>query len=106
MDLTDMIFNYTKSLPQTERFNLIQQMNRCSCSIPSNIAEGSGKTTNRHFAEFLSVALSSSYELQTQLLLCQRRKYGSDKELNTCLESAVEIQKMIYSFRERIRNQT
>ncbi len=77
MDLTDVTFLYCKGLPSTERFNLIDQMNRCSCSIPSNIAEGSGKRSKLQFAEFLSTSLTSAYE---------------------------EIQKMIYAFREKIIN--
>ena len=44
------------------------------CSIPSNIAEGSGKTTSKHFAEFLSISISSSYELETQLLNVKNRQ--------------------------------
>jgi four helix bundle protein len=65
MDLTDIIFNYCKDLPKEERFNLIDQMNRSSCSIPSNIAEGSGKRTNLQFKEYLSISLCSAYELET-----------------------------------------
>ncbi|RKR85636.1 four helix bundle protein [Mucilaginibacter gracilis] len=79
MDFTDLTYDYCKGLPTEERYNLIDQINRCSCSVPSNIAEGSGKRTNVHFAEFLSTALSSSYEAETQLLICERRTYG-DKE--------------------------
>ena len=45
MDLTDMTFEFCKELPANERYNLIDQINRCSCSVPSNIAEGSGKNT-------------------------------------------------------------
>jgi four helix bundle protein len=103
MDLTDMIFEYNKSLPSSERFNLIDQMNRSSCSIPSNIAEGSGKRTKMHFAEFLSTSLSSAFELQTQLLICERRNYGKKEELEKCLTMTVELQKMIFSFRENLR---
>jgi four helix bundle protein len=69
MDLTDLTFHYCKGLPKEERFNLIDQINRCSCSIPSNIAEGSGKISKLQFAEFLSTSLTSSYELETQLLI-------------------------------------
>ena len=77
MNLTDSVFSYCKGLPKDERFNLIDQMNRCSCSIPSNIAEGSGKRTKLQFAEYLSISLGSSFELETQLLICERRKYGN-----------------------------
>ena len=54
MDLTDLALYYIEGLPVNERYNLIDQINRCSCSIPSNIAEGSGKRTVNHFAEFLT----------------------------------------------------
>jgi four helix bundle protein len=73
MDLTDLTYSYCKDLPSDERYNLIGQIDRCACSVPSNIAEGTGKRTNIHTAEFLSTALTSSYELETQLLICKRR---------------------------------
>jgi four helix bundle protein len=104
MDLTDLTYDYCKGLPVEERYNLIDQLNRCSCSIPSNIAEGSGKRTNVHFAEFLTTSLTSSFEVETQLLICERRAYGSEKKLKECLELVAEVQKMIFSFRERILN--
>ena len=104
MDLTDFTFDYCKNLPADERYNLIDQINRCSCSVPSNIAEGSGKSTPKHFAEFLSTSLSSSYELETQLLICERRSYGKADNLKQCLELVVEVQKMIFNFREYILN--
>jgi len=102
MDLTDLTYSYCKGLPSDERFNLIDQINRCSCSIPSNIAEGSGKRTNIHTAEFLSTALTSSYELETQLLICMRRSYGNESELTLCLNMVEEVQKMIFAFREHV----
>jgi len=102
MDLTDMNFDFCKELPSNERYNLIDQINRCSCSVPSNIAEGSGKNTNKHFAEFLSISISSSFELETQLLICERRKYGSEEKLRNCLELLSEVQRMIFSFREYV----
>ena len=102
MDLTDLTFEFCKELPNQERFNLIDQLNRCSCSIPSNIAEGSGKRTKGHFAEFLTTSLTSSFEMETQLLICERRAYGSPDKLKECLELVAEIQKMIFNFREYI----
>ena len=102
MDLTDLTFLYCAELPSIERYNLIDQINRCSCSVPSNIAEGSGKRTTIHFAEYLTTVLTSSYELETQLIICQRRNYGNQEKLTKCLELTNEVQKMIFSFREKI----
>ncbi|WP_261382215.1 four helix bundle protein [Mucilaginibacter achroorhodeus] len=93
MGLTDFVYDYCKGLPIEERYNLIDQLNRCSCSIPSNIAEGSGKRTKAHFAEFLTTSLTSSFELETQLLICERRKYGSSDKLKQCLALVIELQK-------------
>ena len=104
MDLTDLVFDYIKDMPDNERYGLSNQINRCCCSIPSNIAEGSGKRTNIHFAEFLSTSLTSSFELETQLLICERRKYGDPDKLNECLSLTSEMQKMIFSFRDYIIN--
>ncbi len=104
MDLTDITYSYCKDLPLTERYNLTDQINRCSCSIPSNIAEGSGKRTNVHTAEFLSTSLTSSFELETQLLICKRRGYGNIEKLENYLGLLEEIQKMIFAFREHVVN--
>lgn len=102
MDLCDLIYNYTDSLPHKEKFNLIQQLERCSVSVPSNIAEGLGKRTELHFAEFITTALTSSYEIETQLLICERRKYGDQTELKTILNKVEILQKQISNFRETL----
>src|ERR1700754_1621412 len=103
LDLTDLVLYYIEGLPVSERYNLIDQMNRSSCSIPSNIAEGSGKRTANHFAEFLTTALTSSYELETQLLICERRKYGNPDKLRSCLMLTEEVQRMIFAFRDNLK---
>ncbi|MDB5130350.1 MAG: four helix bundle protein [Mucilaginibacter sp.] len=103
MDLTDLTLYYTSDLPPSERYNLIDQMNRSSCSIPSNIAEGSGKRTINHFAEFLTTALTSTFELETQLLICERRKYGNSEKLQNCLALTSEVQKMVFAFRDNLK---
>jgi len=104
MKLTNLTFDYCKEIPKDERYNLIDQINRCSCSIPSNIAEGSGKRSKLQFGEYLSISISSSYELETQLLICQMRIYGDQDELNIILKELEEIQKMIFSFRNKVLN--
>jgi four helix bundle protein len=104
MDFCDLVYNYTERLPFKEKYNLISQFEKCGVSIPSNIAEGSGKRTNIHFAEFLTTSLTSSYEAETQLLICQRRKYGSKKDIDDLLVRVEDLQKKIYNFRETIIN--
>jgi four helix bundle protein len=104
MDLCDLIYTYTETLPNKEKYNLINQLEKCAVSIPSNISEGSGKRTNIHFAEFLTTALTSSYEMETQLLICERREYGNETELKSILNKVEVLQKQISNFRDKIMN--
>jgi four helix bundle protein len=104
MNFCDDVYNYTETLPSKEKFNLISQLEKCSVSIPSNISEGSGKRTNIHFAEFLTTALTSSFEAETQLLICERRKYGNNEQLKNLLKQVEELQRKIFNFRETILN--
>lgn len=105
MELCDLTYNYTETLPNKERYNLINQLEKCAVSIPSNVSEGSGKRTNIHFAEFLTTALTSSYEMETQLLICEKRKYGNPEELKTILSKVEVLQKQISNFRDKILNE-
>lgn len=97
MELTTEIYNYTKSFPVQEQFGLISQMRRCSISIPSNIAEGAGRKTNKEFVHFLSVANGSAYELQTQIIVSKNIGFINDEEKDILLNSLISVQKMIYT---------
>ncbi len=63
-DLTLKIYQITKTFPKEELFALTNQMRRSSASIPTNIAEGCGRETNKDYAHFLQIALGSSFELE------------------------------------------
>lgn len=69
--IVKIVYNICSKLPDDEKFGLKSQVQRCAVSIPSNIAEGSGRTSDKEFLYFLNIAISSSYELETQLLLIQ-----------------------------------
>lgn len=77
MEISKLTLDLTDTFPAYEKYGLKSQMDRCSISIPSNIAEGSSRT-NKSFSHFLDVSLGSSFELQTQILLANHRKYLSD----------------------------
>ncbi len=74
IEIVDDVFELTNSFPNEEKFGLISQLNRCSISIPSNIAEGSSRT-NKSFSHFIDISLGSSFELETQLIIAYRRNY-------------------------------
>jgi len=69
MQLASTTYSLTKTLPNDERFGLINQMRRCAVSIPSNIAEGCSRESDREFTRFLNIAIGSAFELETQYLL-------------------------------------
>ena len=95
MALVKKIYSLTSDLPSEERFGLISQLNRCSVSIPSNIAEGSGRTSEKEFIHFLRMAISSSYELETQLILVKDIYSIDTKEV---IENLSTLQLMIGAF--------
>lgn len=91
-----------KSFPSNERFELTSQIVRSAVSIPSNIAEGSGRTTNKEFARFLDIALGSAFELETQLIIASRIDNVSEIEAKNKIEKLQELQKMIKSFKSSL----
>ncbi len=99
MTLVKKIYLITADLPKDEKFGLISQINRCSISIPSNIAEGSGRTSEKEFLHFLNIAISSSYELETQLILVYDIYNLDTKSILTDLET---LQKMIGAFKRTL----
>jgi len=96
IDLVEEVYSLTKNLPDSEKFGLVSQLNRSSVSISSNIAEGSGRNSNKDFVRFLNIALGSSYELETQLILVNR--LFKNHETKNIIEQLNEIQKMIRGF--------
>ncbi|MCQ2441054.1 MAG: four helix bundle protein [Clostridia bacterium] len=95
MDLTDIIYALTKKLPKEETFAISDQMRRAVVSIPSNIAEGQGRQTEKEFRNFLSMARGSCYEIQTQLLICERQHYLTSNDIKPALILTEEIGKML-----------
>ena len=95
MDLAVKIYENIKILPEEERFCLITQMRRCAVSIPSNIAEGQARNSNKEFYHFLTISRGSIAELQTQLLICKRLSYLSELKVNELVKELNEIDRMI-----------
>lgn len=104
MELVTDIYKVTAKFPDGERFGLISQINRASVSIPSNIAEGAGRNSTKEFLHFLSIAHTSSYETETQLIISKNLNYLSINQLDVLTEKINEWQKMSYSFQSKLRS--
>lgn len=98
MGIVNETYKLTRTYPDFERFNLTSQMNRCAVSIPSNISEGSSKSTNRHFIKYLENSLGSAFEWETQLIVSYNEKYLDEKKFEELEAKILQIQKMIASF--------
>lgn len=102
--LVTKVYQLTASFPEQERFNLISQINRAAVSIPSNIAEGAGRNSDKEFKQFLAVAHASSYELETQLIISSNLGYLLPEVLEDLLNDISEVQKMNYSLQIKLKN--
>ena len=103
IDLVVSLYEFTVQLPSDEKFGLISQMKRCAVSIPSNIAEGAGRNSQKEFKHFLAIANGSAYELQTQLLLCSKLKLCPSETAQNLIDNCIEIQKMNYAFQKALQ---
>ena len=96
IELTIGIYKLTSNFPESEKFGLTNQLRRAAVSIPSNIAEGHARKSDKEFGRFLRIALGSCAEIDTQIIIAKELEY-IPKDIAAGLSArAVEIQKMIY----------
>ena len=93
MDFVESVYILVKLLPKDETYALSDQLRRAVVSIPSNIAEGSGRNSTKEYIQFLYIALGSASEVETQIIITQR--IGYIQEVEEHLEKINEIKKMI-----------
>lgn len=98
IELVKASYKLTEELPSSEKFGIISQMQRASFSIPSNIAEGSGRSSNKDFSRFLEMAVSSAFELETLIIVSFEIGFISESRKNEFCYKIQEIQKMISAF--------
>ena len=98
------IYKTTKLFPNDEKFGLISQMRRAAVSISSNIAEGCGRRTEKELIQFLHIALGSSYELETQLILSSDLEFIDNSILNNTTSSLQELQRILHGHIKSLEN--
>ena len=103
MDLVARVYTSTQNFPKEELYGLTSQMRRAAVSVPSNIAEGKGRLTDRDHAHFYSQARGSLLELETQILIAQRLNYLSKSEADSLLQICSEAGRMLNVLLESIR---
>lgn len=104
MDLAKETYRLVENLPGKELYGLSDQMRRAAVSVPSNIAEGQARGSDKEFIHFLCIARGSIAELQTQFELCVRFRYLTSDEINHAIDLTVQTNKMINSLIKSINS--
>ncbi|MDR2221550.1 MAG: four helix bundle protein [Flavobacteriaceae bacterium] len=95
MDLAVELYDITESFPKKEQYSLVSQLRRASVSIPSNIAEGAARNSNKEYVQFLYIALGSCSEIDTQVHLCQRIGFISMDKANSLILKIDEVYRIL-----------
>lgn len=109
ISFVEAIYRVTEEFPRSEIYGLTSQLRRAAVSVPSNIAEGQGRSTTRDFLHFLSMAQGSLMEVETQITIAQRLRYLNEQVETQLLEATAEIGRLLNGLRnslERKLNQS
>ena len=102
--LAVLIYGATANFPKTEQFSLTNQLRRAAVSVPSNIAEGFERRSNKEFSQFLGIARGSIAEVQTQLLLARDIGYLKPDVHDELIGVAIEVHKMVNGLLKTLAN--
>ena len=95
-------FQLTDTFPKEDKYGICQQMTRSGVSIPSNIAEGSSRRSEKDHARFIEISLGSSFELETQLIISEKLSKGDQTLLQNLKEDITDQQKMLTGFQQKL----
>ncbi len=101
IDLAAIIYKISSGFPGEERFGLSSQIRRAAVSVPSTIAEGSARKSNKELLQFISVALGSLAEVETQYIIAVRLKYTLESK--EVLDLITIQRKLLLGYRNHIR---
>ncbi len=103
IDLSVDIYELVAGFPSDEKFGITSQLRRASVSVPSNIAEGSSRGSEKDFVRFLTMSLGSLFETETQLIISNRVNYIENTQLEEFKTKITDLIKMIMAFKNHIK---
>jgi four helix bundle protein len=95
VDLVTEIYRLTQKFPKDELFGLTSQIRRAAVSIPSNVAEGRGKSSKGEFQQFLHHSMGSLAEVETQIIIAQNLGYLTAAEIEPVMEIIAEVGRLL-----------
>ena len=102
LDLATSVYSVTKAFPKEEVYGLTSQMRRAAVSVPSNIAEGFNRRSNRDYGLFLYIALGSLGELETQTRIARNLEFMASSAAEALIKEIDEIQRMTRNLIKRL----
>ena len=103
ISFTAGVYILTSELPDSEKFGMVSQLRRASVSIPSNIAEGCSRSSEKDFARFVEIALGSAFETETLLIICKEVSYLDHLQLEKQLKELHGIQRGLNSLYGKLK---
>jgi len=103
MQLTTAVYALTPSFPKFEMFGLSSQMQRAAVSVPSNIAEGHARDSTKEFLRFISIAMGSLAEIETQIILAHQLNYIEESKLAELLEKTGTVGRMLRGLQHSLK---
>lgn len=103
MSLVTKTYQITQKFPKEELFGLTSQIRRSAISLPSNIAEGYGRDSNKEYLRFIKIVIGSLFEFQTQIEIAKNINYLNENEFKNLYEETRELEAMIISFSKRLK---
>jgi len=101
--LTLDVYKASKQFPKDELFGLVSQIRRAVSSIPTNIAEGCGRASNKDFAHFLQISIGSASEVEYELLLAHDLDYINEEDFNKLTAETIAVRKMINKYQSELK---
>jgi four helix bundle protein len=102
IDIAVKTFRLTDTFPKEDKYGICQQMNKSGVSIPSNIAEGSSRKSEKDYARFIEISPGSSFELETQLIISEKLSKGDQTLLQNLKADISDQQKMLTGFQQKL----
>ncbi|MGB0392140.1 MAG: four helix bundle protein, partial [Salibacteraceae bacterium] len=102
MTIVSSTYTLLHSLPDSEKYGLRSQISRSAVSIPSNIAEGCSRESEKDFKRFLEYSLGSCFELETQFLICIQNQFTNTEKTNNLLLEIKKLQKQIVTLIKKL----
>lgn len=97
-------YRVTETFPKEDKYSIVQQMNKAGVSIPSNIAEGSSRKSEKDYFRFIEIALGSTYELETQVIIAEQLNKGDQQLLQELKTALIDEQRMLTGFQQALIN--